>query len=68
MIGKALGENRPAHALALEIDLRDEIDGALLVDVKSRGTPGELNRAGLKDDFDCGGEKDWIRRALLDAS
>jgi hypothetical protein len=48
--------------------VRDEIDGALLVDVKSRGTPGELNRAGLKDDFDCGGEKDWIRRALLYAS
>src|SRR5688572_14489320 len=61
VIGKALGNNRPAHPLAFEIDLGHEIDGALLVDVETRGTACELNGAGLEDDFDCGREKDWIR-------
>ena len=65
MIGKALGEDRAAHALALEIDLGDEIDRALLVDAEAGLAPRQLDGAGPQDDFDGGGEEDRIRAGSL---
>ena len=58
MIGKAFGDHRSAHPLALEIDLGDEIDRALLVDVKAGRATRQLDGAGTKNDFDGGGEEE----------
>ena len=57
---KALGNDRATHPLALEIDLGDEIDGALLVDAESGFAPRQLDGAGAEDDFGGGGEENWV--------
>ena len=57
---KALGEQRAAHLLALEIDLGDEIDCALLVDLKPGLTPGHLNLTRPQHDLNRGCEEDRI--------
>ena len=64
MIGETLGENRAAQPLALEIDLGDQVDRALLVDAKAGLAPRQLDGAGLKHDLDGSGEEDRIRRGL----
>ena len=57
MIGKALGDDRAAHPLALEIDFGDEVDRPFLVDAESGFAARHLDVAGAEDDFGCGGEK-----------
>ena len=65
VIGKALGDQRAEHALDFEVDLGDEIDGALLVDAHARAELGHLQIAGAHDRFDGGGEKDRRVRERL---
>ena len=63
MIGKALGDQLAEHALDGEVDLGDEIDGALLVDLKVAAELRHLQLAGTDDRLDRGGEKMAGRRA-----
>src|SRR6185436_2797460 len=60
--GKPFGDHGAADALAFEIDFGDEIDRALLLDVKARGAAGHLDLARLQHDLDGGRKKDRIRR------
>lgn len=67
MVGKAFSQHRAAHPLALEIDFGDEIDRALLVDMKAGRAPCQLNGTGLENDFNRGSEEDrirWMRRSV----
>jgi hypothetical protein len=60
VIGKSIGEHSAAHLLALEIDLRDEIDRAFLVDAKAGAATRGLNGARREDDLGGRGEKQGI--------
>ena len=63
MIRKSFGEYGAAHPLALEIDLRHQIDGPLLVDVESGLAARHLDLARPQHDLHGGGEEDRIGRA-----
>jgi hypothetical protein len=68
VIGKPFRKDRPAHALALEIGLRHEIDGALLVHAKTGGLPGELDLAGTQYDLGGGSEEDRVNHLGIQIS
>ena len=52
VFGEALGEQRPAHVLDLDVDLGDQVDGPLLVDADAGPETRPLDRPGAGDDLD----------------
>ena len=63
VIGKAFGDELPEHAFDGHVDFGHEIDRALLVDAHVvLAEVRHLQRAGLDDDFDGGGEKTGVER------
>jgi len=65
VIRKALGDDGAAHALALEVNLGDEVDLALLGDIEARLAARELDLAGAQDDLGGRGEKDGVGQAVI---
>ena len=62
MIGKALGDELAEHPLDGDVDLGDQIDGALLVDAEVAAEPRHHGVAGADDGLDGGGEEQRIAR------
>jgi hypothetical protein len=62
VIRKPLGNERPEFTFDAKVDLRDEIDGPLLVDVKLAAEMRHLNFTGAYDRLDRGGEKNGRER------
>ena len=60
MIREALRDHRAKHPLDFEIDLGDQIDGALFFDTHAGVELGDLEIAGAHDRFDRGREEQWI--------
>jgi len=62
VIGEPLGHHSTKHLLDGDVHVRDEIDGAFLVDAHRAAEAIDLNRAGAHDGLDGGGEEKGIAR------
>jgi hypothetical protein len=65
VVGKALGDQLAEHAFDRDVDFGDEVDDALLVDLKCLPEAGHHHRTGTLDDFDRSREERRIERHAL---